>query len=556
MAVAVVLPSLQSSTGASFSQLTWVIESYLLSLTTFLATSRFLLGRLGRTRTLLAGSVAFTAGAALAGAAPATAVLIVARALQGAGSAFLVAAGPLVLTSTFGGEEALGRASSARREEPVTLAGPPGADGLRGANGPPVGAQPTGLAVWSTLTALAVASAPLAGGLVATELSWRYVFFLESALGAAGLAATLGRAATTERAGPGETGPPDWAGAGLFAGAATLLVVGLVRVTYNLESWVSSGVLACLGCTGLLLVAFVAKETVAAPPALPIGMFRRRSFAGASAAAFGLSFAVMGTFPVLAFYLARSFGYTSLGAGLRLLALAGMALPGLGAGALCAKWQRAHPSKWRRNKNTPAKWGSGRLPAASWLLVGGLALVACGLWLMSGTGPTSGWEALLPGLLVSGAGYELASPRLSAAAAAGLPLEEAPLAARASSTARQLGAVVGVALAVSLFATRLTTAIGHELGFSASLAGEPPAVASLVLGGHIAQASYLAGAGALRTAFAAAVHSVLVLGALVAAASALVTLVASADLAPARTRIPMASARGRLPAAQPSKEPS
>jgi len=552
MAVSVALPGLQRAMDATFSQLIWVLEAYVLSLGTFLLVFGFVLARLGLARALCAGSLTFAAGAFLAGAAPGLVVVIIARAVQGAGSALVLSAGPLLLAATFSDTAPRNRAT---KGAPRNWAGkgPLGTARLRqqaaprGKPRPPVGSHGSG--AWPALSAFYVAVAPLAGGLVTAQLSWRYLFYIEAAMGVLGpfaLARTMRpgevrRAEAGVRPGevrraegevqqaeagvrPGEVRPveeadlalrqagrPDWVGVSLFAGAAVLAVAGLVRVTYNLESWPSSGVFACLACAGLLLVAFVAKEVVATPPALPLALFARRSFTGASAAALGLSVAVIGPFPLLALYMARELGYGETGAGLRLLALSGMALPGAVLVALAAKWL------------------GGRGPSARWLLPGGLALVAGGMWLLSREPPANGWGGLWPGLALSGAGYEMASPRLASAAAASVPLEEAPLAARATSVVRQFGAAIGVALAASVFAVRLAGSIGQQLGAPARLAGEPPVLAARVLAGDVPQAARQAGTGVLKAAFAAGLHEVLALSALVAAGCAVVALIVGTE---------------------------
>jgi MFS family permease len=524
MAVSVALPTLQHSTGASFSELIWVLEAYLLSLGTSLLASSFALARFGQARSFQAGSAALAAGAALAGAAPSVALLILARALEGAGAGLVLSAGPLLLAGAYG-------RGSSRGSLPLRTASPAGPSAR--------GQRVVGLA-WQGFTALSVAAAPVAGGAVTAELGWRYLFYLEAAMGAAGTVtfALLGQSrAGLARPARSEAPPPDWAGLGLLAGAVALGVIGLLRTTYNLEAWASSGVIACLCCSGLLLVAFVGKETVAMVPALPVALFGRRSVAGASSAALGLSVAAMAPLPLLALYLGRQLGYGPLAMGVRLLVLSAMSLAGVAVGALASKW-------------VPEGQTSSR-----WLLPGGLGLVGCGLWLLSLGGPAGGWAALWPGLVVVGAGYEMASARLAGAAAAGLPLEQAPVAAKAVSVVRQFGTALGLALFAFLFAARLTSSISNQLGPAARLSGEPPALAGLVLKGDPLQAARQAGTGALNRAFTAGLHELWTAGALVAAACALVTLLASTrSSVPAKategaaTALGMVEAKGASPA--------
>jgi MFS family permease len=530
MAVSVALPALERATGASFSQLLWVLEAYLLAFGAFLLASPLGRPHFSQAGAFLLGSAALAAGAGLAGAAPDLPVLIVARAIEGAGSAFVLSAGPLLLASAFG-------------------PGQTGPGGGRGGALPQAGASPgtsfvrLGLASWPVLAALSAAAAPVVGGALTGELGWRYLFYAEAAAGAAGTVALALLALRSKAAlvalrskaahfASAEAGPPDWTGASLLTAAVAIGVVGLVRTTYNLENWLSSGVVACLACTGLLLVASVAQATATASPALPAALFRRGSFVGACTAAFGLGMATMGLLPLLAFYLAYALGYGPVGTGLRLLALSGMALPGVGLGALATKW-------------LPVRQPSGR-----WLLAAGLALVAAGWWLSSQARPSAGWGALWPGLVVAGAGYEMASARLVGAATAGLPVEQAPLAARTASMTRQFGAASGVALCASVFAAKLTSWLAQRLGPSARLSGEPPALAALLLQGHLLQADHQAGAAVAKAALAAGLHEALLAGALVAAACALVALLAgSGSLGPLQALLPSATSTAHSPAA-------
>jgi hypothetical protein len=526
MAVSVALPALERATGASFSQLLWVLEAYLLSFGAFLLASPFARSRFNQAGVFLLGSSALAAGAGLAGAAPVVPVLIVARAIEGAGSAFVLSAGPLLLASAFG----QGQAGPGRE---------------RGGTPPQAGASSgssfvrLGLAAWPVLAALSVAAAPLAGGALTGELGWRYLFYTEAAAGAAGTVALAllrlrSKAALFART---DAGPPDWTGASLLTAAVALGVVGLVRTTYNLENWPSSGVVACLACSGLLLAASVAQATVTTSPALPVALFRRGSFAGACTAAFGLGMATMGLLPLLAFYLAYALGYGPVGTGLRLLALSGMALPGIAVGTLATKWLPV------------------RQPFARWRLPASLALVAVGWWLLSQARSSAGWGALWPGLVVAGTGYEMASARLVGAASAGLPVEQAPVAARTVSMTRQFGAAAGVALFASRFAIRLTNSLTQQLGASARLSGEPSVLAALVLQGHLLKADRQAGAGLAKAALAAGLHEALLVGALVAAACALVALLAgSASPGPARSLPPSPTSTARSPAT-PTKHP-
>jgi EmrB/QacA subfamily drug resistance transporter len=495
MAVSVALPAIRGSLGASLAQLQWVIEAFVLTLAAFVLTAGHIADVKGGRPAFLLGLVIFSVGSLLGWLAPSAIALIGARVVQGLGGALLFATGPGLLTKAFSD----GRGKLA-------------------------------LAVWGTLTGLAVALSPLVGGLITTYLGWRWIFLINVPIGALALAvgavaieeppqpagdAEKLRAATLRRGKHLSNPRPqlDWRGLVLFSAAIAILVVGLLRTTQ--AGWSQSGVLACFVCTGLLLVAFVAVEGVEPVPMLDIALFRKRTFAGSAIAAFGLSVAVLGPFMFLVLYLFDDLGYSLLTISLRLLLLTGMTVPFLPV----ANWLDRH---------IPVRF----------LICVGLALVAVGLWLMSHLSPTSTWTSLAPGFLLAGVGLELVNPRLASAAAAAVRPNLAVMTSRTSSTMRQVGAATGVAVLGSVFSTRINDGITNGLSGIPQLLDQVPRVASLVLQGRTAQAVSLAGPTAranvllvVQRSFADAMHAVLLVAAGVALASAaLALLVRSRDV--------------------------
>ncbi len=474
MAVAVALPSVQKSFSISFAELQWVVEAFVLAVTVGVLAAGYATLRFGSRRVFSTSLVVLASGSLLAALAPSAAILIVGRAVQGVGGAMLLATGASILAEVF--REVNGR---------------------------------VGVAVWGAVTAVAVGLAPLVGGVIDTWLGWRWIFGLAAL--ASVLAFVLGRRSI---------GPPsldttrvaatDWRGLTLFTAGTAILVVGLVGTTSTLGGWSQSGVLACFACSGLLLVAFVAVEAVSQQPVLDVSLFRRRSFAGSAAAAFGLSAAVMGPFIFLVLFLSYSLGYSTLFIGGHLLLLSGMTIVLLPlAGAL--------------DRHVPVKV----------IICVGLVLVAAGLWLMSRLSANDGWQDLVPGLILAGVGLELVNPRLASTAAAAAAAEERSVAAasRANTALRYLGTATGVAVLGSLFATRLTDELSTRLSTFSQLSGQGPQMAGLVLEGR-SSAPISAAPRALRpvlssavqTSFAAAMHDVFLVSSAVAFISGLLAL--------------------------------
>jgi MFS family permease len=511
VAVAVALPAIQrpvaqGGLGASFPELEWVLEAFVLAIAALVLVAGYLADIVGRPLVMLAGIWVFAFTSLSASFSGSAYALVATRVGQGVGAALVLATAPVLLTEVFEGGQ--GKAA---------------------------------LAAWGTVTALAVAASPAIGGLVTEELGWRWLFGFEAA--AAGLAflcaqVTIGRSlAFMVPGGPGRAGQgrADWRGVGLFTAAVAIAVVGLVRTTSTPGEWAESGVLACFACSALLLASFVAVESVAPAPILNISLFRERTFSGASAAALGLSAAVLGPVLLLVLYLTYDLGKSSLSAGAALALLTGMTVPMFALGGRLERW-------------LPVKW----------LICSGLALVALGFWLLSrslgAAGPGGATVlSLAPGLLVAGAGLELVSPRLSLAAAATVQPALAAQASRAASTFRHLGVAIGLAVAGSVFVSRLTA----ELSRAISLPAGPPA-ATLVLQGKLALAARGAPGGpaaalaAVRESSSYALHAVFLVASAVALGSAVAALLVRAGDLPGADEVALPAGEAKLGAPAPA----
>ena len=497
MGVSVALPEVRRALGGSFSEMQWVLEAFVLTLAAFVLTAGYVADLAGRRTIFLLGLAVLALGSLLGGLAPNAYVLIGGRVLQGMGGALLFSTGSILMSETFGS----GRWRAA-------------------------------LAVWGTVTGLAVAFSPLVGGAITDYLGWRWIFLIDVPTSAVAL--VVGAFSIRDKV---PTGPedatvlqpvhgPDWKGLALFTAAIAILVIGLVRTTTTLSGWAANGVLACFGCTALLLIAFIAVEAVSPAPMLDISLFRQRTFTGSSIAAFGLSAAVLGPFLFLVLYLSYDLGYSVMSVAVRLLLLSAMTLPFL-----------------------PLTGALARLFPIKVLICGGLVLVAVGFWLMSRLTGTSTASQLIPGLLVAGVGLELVNPRLASAAVGAVKPRLAAVASRTRSTFRQIGTATGVAVFGAVLATRLTDDLNSALSSSTRLAGEGPQLTNLVLNGQIGLAASTPGApaglrGIIHHAFADSMHEVFLVAAIVALASAVLALsVRSRDVPRAPVRGARATSR-------------
>src|SRR5205807_7025141 len=151
--VNVALPRLGRSFGVEATHVDTVVVGYLVSLAVFIPASGWLGDRFGTKRVLLTAIAIFTGASALCGLAQSLTQLVLFRILQGVGGGMLTPVGMAMLFRTFPPHERI-RASR----------------------------------ILVTPTALAPALGPVVGGLLVTELSWRWVFYVNVPIGLFALA--------------------------------------------------------------------------------------------------------------------------------------------------------------------------------------------------------------------------------------------------------------------------------------------------------------------------------------------------------------------------------
>src|SRR5487761_2274583 len=165
LVVTTALPTIRHDLHATIQQLEWTVNAYTLTFAVLLLTGAALGDRFGRRRMFTVGLAVFTAASAAAALSPDTAMLIAARAVQGAGAAIVL---PLTLTL-------------------LSEATPPQGRGMA-------------LGIWSGVSGLGVAIGPLAGGAVVQGLDWHWIFWINVPVGVALL--PLARTRLAESRGP------------------------------------------------------------------------------------------------------------------------------------------------------------------------------------------------------------------------------------------------------------------------------------------------------------------------------------------------------------------
>ncbi len=416
--VAVALPSIAKGLKASFSELQWVINAYSLMLAVLLLSAGAVSDKLGRRHVFALGLAIFTTFSAVCGLAPSAVVLDLARGAQGIGGAMMFATSLALLAQEF----------------------PPAERG-------------TAFGIWGATTGTAVAIGPLIGGALTQGLGWQAIFYVNVPIGLLALYLTFTKLANL----PGPPSSLDIPGATTFSVALSAFVFALIRG--NDEGWSSPQIVGLLALSAISLVCFLVVEARREDPMLDLTLFRKRTFNGASLVAFALQGSAVALIIYITLWFQSILGFTPLQAGLRMLALTALAL-------------LLSPVAGRLTARVPPRL----------LLAAGLAMIGGGILLMTGVDASSSWTALLPGLIVTGAGMGVATSPLASVSVGLVPPWQAGMASGVNSTFRQVGLVVGIAALGALFQTQirrsLTTALAHT-----SLASHSAAYATTIAAG-------------------------------------------------------------------------
>ncbi|HUK34142.1 MAG TPA: MFS transporter, partial [Vicinamibacterales bacterium] len=237
--VNVALPALQAELHATITDVQWVIEAYALLLGGLILVGGSLGDQFGRKRVFLGGVWLFTLASVACGLATSTQALVVARAVQGIGAAFLMPGSLAIISATFDDAER-GRA----------------------------------IGTWSGFGAITSAAGPIVGGWLIEHVSWRAAFFINVPLAAVVIALSI--RFMNESRDDSRGSRVDWIG-------AALAVVGLGALVFSLLEWPERGdhtftTLGALAIGVASLAALMVVERRVPAPMLPLGLFTSRTF--------------------------------------------------------------------------------------------------------------------------------------------------------------------------------------------------------------------------------------------------------------------------------------
>jgi EmrB/QacA subfamily drug resistance transporter len=377
------LPSISKDLGASFSQLQWIADSYLLTLSSFILLGGSLGDIFGRKKIFLFGLYGFGLFSLLCGLAPNSSSLIIFRLLQGIFGALLVP-GSLAIINTNFSPESRGRA----------------------------------IGVWSAWSGAFTAIGPLVGGYLIDAATWRWIFFINVPLILLCIALTI----------PGVKETRDVGIRQLDISGGVIAAIALAGITYGLiegpaNSWTIGSVVPML--IGLILAGvFVGLEKNKQDPMVPFKLFKSRNFTGSNLMTFAMYGALSGFMFALVIYLQSKMNYSAVKAGVSLLPVTLLMLSLSGrVGALSA-----------------------RLGSRRFMTVGPV-LAGIGILSLMNLQPGDSYLTfLLPRVILFGLGLVMTVAPLTTTVMTSVPNEDSGIASAISNAVSRVGGLVVIAL--------------------------------------------------------------------------------------------------------------
>jgi EmrB/QacA subfamily drug resistance transporter len=387
--VNVALPHIQRGLNFSGTNLSWVLNAYILVFGGLLLLGARAGDLLGRRRTFLIGIAVFSLASLAGGLATSGWMLLAARALQGVGGALAAPSSLAILTTVF-------------------------------AEGPE---RVRALGLFTTVSAAGGATGLVAGGLLTQWVSWRWVMFVNVPIGI--VVWLVGRVVLveTER----RHGRFDVAGAVASTVGMTGLALGFVEAGSN--GWLSPLTLGSFAVGAVLLSVFVRNERKVEEPVMPLRLLAHGTRSAANVSR-GLVYAGMyGTFFFMSQFLQDIKGYSPLQTGVGFLPI---------------------PVSVFISSQLSSRVLVKRLPPKV-LMLSGIGLVTVSLLLASHLHAGSSYLQVLVGLVLLGTGSGISLVSLTTASLAGVAPRDAGAASGLINVVQQIGAALGVAVLVTVF---------------------------------------------------------------------------------------------------------
>ena len=397
----------------SFSQMSWVVTAYLLTLTVAIPISGKISDLVGRKPVLLFGVVLFTIASLFSGSAGSINWLIILRAAQGLGAGVIMANSFTIIGDLF---------------------------------------TPRQRGKWqgliSSAFALAAVAGPLIGGYFSdgnwffgATTSWRWNFWLNVPIGIFAFAMIMIFCPMVKHA---KHAAIDWLGSATIAIALVAIVFATDNTSSIFAGWIASGFsltwirLILFAIAAAAIVGFIFAERKAVSPVIPLKFFRNRTFAFGMIGGLLFGAAFMSMILYVTQFNQQVFGATATSSGLMLLpAVLVMAATSAATGIIITK--------------------TGRYKLQMTL---GFAIVvgAC-LFATTFTADTPYWvEAIV--LAIAGLGMGQAMPTLNLAVQNSVEQRSIGVATSSSQLFRSLGQTIGTAILGSMLTAGVAAGLG------------------------------------------------------------------------------------------------
>lgn len=432
----VALPDVARHTGASQTQLSWIVDGYALTFAALLLPGGYLGDRLGRRRVLLGGLGLIMAAAAAGALVTSPGTLISVRVAMGVAAAMIMPATLSTITATF-----------------------PPAQRVRG------------VAVWAGLAGGSAVLGLFASGLLLEWFSWQSIFWFTVVV--AGVATVLTVRLVPESRAP-EPGRFDVGGAVLSVAGLGLLVYSIIEAP--IEGWGSARTVGGLAAGIVVLALFAAWELRNSAPLLDVRLFGRRGFAAGMLTVSSLFFVFFGFIFVFMQYLQFVRGWSPLVAACAAAPVALGLLPGA----------RLAPYLVRR-------------VGVRVLCGAGMTLVALAMVGLSTAGTDTHYGVIALLLWVGGTGMGWAMTPATASITDSLPEAEQGVASAMNDVAREVGGALGIAVLGSVLSAGYRSALELPSGAGREAAAARESVgAATQLGVPVrdaARAAFVSGLG-------------------------------------------------------------
>ncbi|WDP88175.1 MAG: MFS transporter [Desulfobacter sp.] len=409
--VNVALPFIMTDLSQTMGTIQWVVTVYLLFVSSFLLTFGRLSDIIGRPRVYRLGFAVFTLGSFLCAISGTAAGLILSRAVQGMGASMLMACSPALIVDAF---------------EPAN----------RG----------RALGLMGTCVAAGLTLGPVAGGFILEYFAWPTIFYINIPVGLVAL--VWSRWALKPKRGHSSHESMDIYGSLFMAIWVASFIIGLIRSPdWGFFSFKGGG---CWAIGIMAFIGFVVHAQRAVHPLLDLGLLRVRRFSLPLGAALFLFAALFSLVFMMPFYLSLICGFSPAKTGLIMI------VPFIFLLVI-----------------SPVSGGLADRLGSMLLCSAGMGCLAISLAFMATLSPSTGEFGLFWRLSLAGMGTALFVSPNSAAIMGAVPAEHRGIAAGTMATARNLGMVVGVALASSIF-TRTFTGLTQGVGLDHYTPGMAP----------------------------------------------------------------------------------